>query len=525
MKSSDVTKKVETVLLRQPAINWFIIDELDEINTAKTKSADDEFLRKELPFGRRLRYLSLSLAGCEQFDLGLEALFTRLALDTVALGNLFLLLAYTICPEYTVDWLDRFNRYYSEAEKQQIFEALVQSLNEHYYRGSHYLHSEPKDVPEWIQLFSLSSYRSDISDPSHLLLQLLSRQSSERHIRLTDFIQMNPLVRSHFVSWFGMKVASTSKELSDLLNERPSEICFLAAMLMKEARSDSKVPEWLAPWFIHRLVTESWKEAGRHLFTSIFTTEEEPPLSLIYQYLRVLFSEVLSTESKPERERFEWMKELSFPEGYMALCSWMHLHKPACLEQAYPVLGDAITQLFNKLIDEIPILFTYDSWQDPLKTYLISKERYRLMFPYLFLGLCYSKLLPQSLKKWLLELKVYFYGSYKSQHLGIQYVEFLILTALSIIDIEEADAEVQSYAAEYLHAITDTVLVPYVHLSERNDYVWDRSTKKGEYSNSGCQLMNKQLRKLHDNPNWAFLFDKFLRAFSEIKVAKWPFED
>jgi len=115
--------------------------------------------------------------------------------------------------------------------------------------------------------------------------------------------------------------------------------------------------------------------------------------------------------------------------------------------------------------------------------------------------------------------KPLFYGGFRATYLATHFTEIMLLIGLSGYRINGLDEKGKGIIKKYMKIISDVLLVPYIHLSERNDEIWNHESKKEllQY-NAGQYLVNyaiTEINKLVDNKH----YDNFINEINEIKVS------
>jgi hypothetical protein len=105
-------------------------------------------------------------------------------------------------------------------------------------------------------------------------------------------------------------------------------------------------------------------------------------------------------------------------------------------------------------------------------------------------------------------------------YLATHFTEIILLIGLSGYRLNGLDKKGKENIKNYMKIISDVLLVPYIHLSERKDEVWNPENKKALFQyNAGQYLVNNalsEINKLEDNNH----YDNLLKEISEIKVSK-----
>jgi hypothetical protein len=77
---------------------------------------------------------------------------------------------------------------------------------------------------------------------------------------------------------------------------------------------------------------------------------------------------------------------------------------------------------------------------------------------------------------------------------------------------------------QYLKIITDTVLIPYIHLAERDDEIWNPESEKEVFQfNAGRYLITTALVNIKKH-EIAQYYNDFFKSIDSIKIAQWSYE-
>ena len=77
---------------------------------------------------------------------------------------------------------------------------------------------------------------------------------------------------------------------------------------------------------------------------------------------------------------------------------------------------------------------------------------------------------------------------------------------------------------KYLKIIADSILVPYIHLAERDDKIWNpESERQAFHFDSGGHLVTTALSIIRKHEIYP-VYEELFQNINAIKVAKWSFE-
>jgi hypothetical protein len=195
----------------------------------------------------------------------------------------------------------------------------------------------------------------------------------------------------------------------------------------------------------------------------------------------------------------------------------------------YNKISDSIkSELLNRFISELERISTElpkhlasNNSSDPFNSFQFSEPKYQDAFAHLSLLIIYAtKDNLKDIKSVCFSIKPLFYGGFRATHLATHFAQIMLLTGLSGYRLNGLDDKGKENIKNYMKIISDVLLVPYIHLSERNDEIWNPESKKelSQY-NAGQYLVNyalTEINKLGDKKH----YDNFFKEISEIKVSK-----
>jgi hypothetical protein len=122
------------------------------------------------------------------------------------------------------------------------------------------------------------------------------------------------------------------------------------------------------------------------------------------------------------------------------------------------------------------------------------------------------------------EFKPLFYGAFPARTIATHFTELMLLIVLSGYRLNGLGKKEFANLNNILQIITDTILIPYVHLVERDDEIWNPESKREGYQyNAGLYLISNALSNIRKKSIYKHYQDFFI-SIGEVKIAKWPYE-
>ena len=522
---------LQKILSEKSTIDWLIVHEISKQNI-QVDGIEFSFVdgkeRFDEPFKTNQGYIFLKNdCAIKGFDKIVVELSEFLKDNITALSNLFIIntrISYKGEDKEII--LKHFKKNIGQTCCDAIFAKLIDSLNLEYYKD---IRSERENnftsTNEWLDIFHSAQYTHSISDPVVNCLFLV-REKHCSGIKYNVLQNMKPLMRAVLIGQYGYTIEISDTKLKEIYGNQ-YELSFLSACLI----DDSLIPAWLSKDLISIFINNYWKNIGEQLFIHIFglsyrNKNQNELSSYLADLLHIILLDKIMNDSTETREL---IKTLEFPKDFIALFYWFHSKQTEI--NAIPdtikffILEQFMSEL-QRISKELPVYFASERSSDPFSSFQLNEQKYQIALAYLLWFLLFaSDEYRKQLKNVFFEFKPLFYGGFRARHLATQFTELMLLIGLSVIHLKgELDETEWSMIKKYLSIIEETVLIPYIHLAERNSEVWDMNNKKEMYQyRAGLYLINKylcEIRNSDKNTYYSALFTKI----DEIKVAKWKYD-
>ncbi|MBK9289160.1 MAG: hypothetical protein IPN38_16135 [Flavobacteriales bacterium] len=379
-----------------------------------------------------------------------------------------------------------------------VFDLLIASLNSTYRAG--YRTEHPKSLDEWLNLFRAAEYDLPFTDPLLKCLGLV-RTGAELSLGLEIIAKMNATLRSLLLGAFAYQLDVPAKEMDRFLADE-NELAFVAACLIDKDVPKDPCPEWLDKSLINKILFEHWHNIGapflHHTYGLSYRNTAEDPF---YDTIRTLLHECLYERIHGDPNKASaWFNEVHFPDDFISTFSWISDKKVDLADiprTSIAIILDRFVIELRRLVTEIPASFVDSS--DQLKTFQLHEWKYLNALAHLhYLSVHFSEENQKILKRICFELKLYYYGGYSAVLTATRYTEILLLVCLPIAEDDFPTDYDDEALKTLLKILSDTLLVSYFHVSERQEDLWNPQVEIGPtYSNFTRARIHKIIDKLN----------------------------
>jgi hypothetical protein len=510
-------------------IDWLVVHTIQksapQITGVEFSFVDGKERQDEL-FKTNQGYICLKNADTiENFKNIVGDLSTEFKTNPISLANLFIV---TTRASYTgEDDGTLFSKFKENIGKENcsiVFNLLINSLNTAYHNYKNYVDKQPENTNEWLTLFHSTQYMHGFPDPIINCLQLV-RDERSRSLDFNLIQNMKPLLRTVLMGWYGYDL-TISQTTQDKIYENEQELIFLSACLIDDFSKEKVLPDWLHSKLIELFVEKHWVKIGKPVFVHVFgISYRNKQENNLYKKLEGLLHEILFKKLNTENpETLMWIGSFEFPTDFIALFSWILRKEIDYNKIPIPIKSEMLNQFIRELqriSTELPKHLASENSSDPFHSFQFYEPNYQNAFAHLLStmlhasdnnlkdirGLCFS-------------IKPLFYGGFRATYLANHFTEVMLLTGLSGYRLNGLDNKGKEIIKSYMKIISDVLLVPYIHLSERNDEIWNPESKKELFQyNAGKYLVNyalTEINKLADKKH----YENFIKEISEIKVSK-----
>lgn len=363
-----------------------------------------------------------------------------------------------------------------------------------------------------------------ISDPLINCLQLLD---SERNHKI-DFVfleKMDPLLRAVLIGQYNYDIVISKSKLEQLY-ESVAELTFLSACLIDNVMRDKIPPDWLTETLAERFLA-NWDIIGKEIFVHVFGLSfRNKNENKIYKRLQDLIHIILLKKIRSENdETSKWISQFEFPNDFIALFGWLSF-KTVILNDIPDSNREAITNQFiaelKRIVKSIPVYLASENSRDPFASFQLHEVKYQTALAYILYFLLFATDKNRNdIKNVCYQFKPLFYGGDSAVYLATWFTEIMILIGLSGNCICGFDDETISSLKQYLNIIAETIMIPYIHLAERDDAVWNtESDNKAFQFNAGKYLVTTYMRRIR-NSEIEEHYNEFFRIINNVAIAEW----
>ena len=520
---------IQDTLSSKKAIDWLILHDIAKCIDTPLADVELSFIdgkeRLEEPFKTCQGYISVVEKSFTAFSQIIHELTTVNQNNIIALSNLFVVITrYGGHYEEQSILENAFKECIGDVKSKMVFTTLIKSLNEEYYKDNNSLHSiKPDTLAEWLHLFRSVQYLHSLSDP--LVSSLCLVKEHGRDIDYDLLINMNPLLRAVLVSQYGFTLQLSDDELKYRCNDGYGLSLIMACLL---SRAD--IPSWLSQELINVCIENFWEKIGKQMFNYTFglnyrnRNENE-----VYTKLKdLLHNSIILKMTTSAIDSEKCIATLSFPHDFIALSSWLEYKKDAWEKIPYEVKPYFIRQFISELqriVKTLPTYFSSEKYDDPFLSFQLHERKYKAMLAYvlLFLSLANDDEL-KSIKNVCYKFKPLFYGGYKAVFLAKNFSTIMLLISLSGESLYNLSDEEWNVVKKYIKGIAQTILIPYIHISERDQTIWeDDIQKKMSCANVDLCLVKDHLCRIQ-NSDIREVYKEIFDTIEDTKIAKWKYE-
>lgn len=524
---------IQKIIASKSTIDWMVVHDISkskiEIEGVEFSFVDGKE-RYDEPFKTNQGYISLKTqSSVSEFKKIANELLEELKSNPIALANLFVLFTRASYKgEDKETLLKNFKKQLGIDVCTNIFNLLIASLNNEYYRNNYSI-KKPLNTNDWLDIFRSTQYMHGISDPLINCLQLV-RNERNRKLDFDLLEKMKPLLRAVLVGQYGFDLEISKSKLKELY-QSAEELIFLSACLIDDSAPDKTPPDWLTETLIERFLKNHRDTIGRQIFVHVFGLSfRNKNDNKLYDRLKDLIHTILLKHLKTEDdETLNWISKFEFPIDFIALFGWLSL-KEIKLSDIPDSNRAAITNQFvselQRIAKAIPVHLAAENSSDPFNSFQLYEKKYQVALAYVLLFLLSATdTNRKNIENVCHEFKTLFYGGFRAAHLATHFTELMLLIGLSGNWVNGLDEAEYLALKQYLKIISDTVLIPYIHLKEREDEIWNPESEREAFQfNAGSQLVTNALTNVRKHEICKHYQD-FFKTIDDIKVSCWNYED
>lgn len=528
---------INEILSQKSTIDWLIVHEISisnpNVEDVEFSSVDGKESINE-PFKISQGYICLKThVSITKFERILVELCESVKADSFFFANLYIIItriSYEAEDQAENILIKKIKDKLGEEVCTSIFNLLINSLNIEYYKHNHISQKEPTTIDDWLALFQSAQYLSYLpNDPVISCLQLIKRERSNK-LDFELIQRMKPLIRSAvLMGWHNFELEVTDEKIKSLCVQE-EELIFLSAILLNYSLPDKNPPDWLSESFIEISIEKYWNSTGKQLFVNVFgLSYRNRHQNELYKRLEELIHQILFKKLKSEQpETTAWINTLEFKDDFIALFSWFSTkeikYEDIPSRNRASILNKFIQQL-KEISDNFPDYLVPENNNDPFSSFQLHEKKYRRTLAHLLILLIDA---PESDRKKIkaicFQIKFLFYGGYRACLFATRFTELLLLIGLSASNLENLEVNHFTSIQNYLKIIADTILIPYIHLVEREEDIWNPKSEKQMFEfHAGRDLILEALSKIYNSEKRTYYQD-FFNIIDEVKVANWPYE-
>ena len=520
---------IQKIISSKSTIDWMSVYDISkskiEIEGVEFSFVDGKERYNE-PFKTNQGYISLNKPSVvSEFQGIANELLEEFKSNPIALANLFIVFTrVSYKGEDKETLLKNFKKQLGKDVCTNIFNLLISSLNNEYYKDNHSI-KKPLCTNDWLDIFRSTQYMHGISDPLINCLQLV-RSERNRKVDFDLLEKMNPLLRAVLVGQYGFDLEISKSKLKTLY-QNSEELIFLSACLIDDSAPDKTPPDWLTETLIEKFLEYHWDTIGKQIFIHAFGLSfRNKNDNKLYERLKQLSHAILLKKIKKENaETLKWISKYEFPNDFIALFGWLSLNKINLSEipdsNRIAITNQFVSEL-QRIAKEVPNHLASENSSDPFTSFQLHEGKFQNALAYILLFLLSATdTNRKDLENVCHEFKTLFYGSFRATYLATHFTELMLLIGLSGNWLNGLDEAKYLALKQYLKIISDTVLIPYIHLKEREDEIWDPESEREVFQwNAGSHLVTTALTNVRKHEILKHYQD-FFKTIDDIKVSQW----
>jgi len=524
---------IADLLFKLNKVNWFIVHDLSKAGLVENEiqfTFVDGKERFDEPFGTNLGYISINEPkSYNEFCEEILNLADVLKDNPVALANIFIILLRLSTNSTGNDILERFKSQIDATTCVKVYDLLVDSLNLSYFSHRNLKQYKYDTLRDWLEVLNGAQYHHGFSDPVTSIL-ILVKDGNGTSLDFAIIRKMAPLLRAHLIGFFGYNIAINNKDLFDIILTDEKEAAFFAGYIIEEKGSNRSAVEWLSENIVRVFIEMYWNNIGKDFFFHVFGLSfRNKGKNQLYKDLESDIHQILLEKfQSADLGKYQNINTFKYPHDFIALYNWFSVMKikPSSISEINT--STIVEQFLNQLesiVENVPEYLAKEKYSDPFESYSLSEGKFltALAFQLLFL-LCNREEDIKRLKDICFKFKPLFYGGFQSTSIASHFAETILIMLLSTHLIHDLNEGHFNKLKKLLSVAEETILIPYIHLAERDEEIWNPETEKQVFSfNAGKYLVNDYLKKILNSElkeHYASLFS----LFDDVKIAKWPYE-
>lgn len=527
----ELKKILVELLNKSNNIHWFIVHDLSKTlnhNSDIEFSFIDGAIDREEPFNKNLGYITIKDES--KFEELIKELIIKFKAKEKQLSNIFIIIFRLNKSTLIEKIISSIKELLTEEILRSVYNLLIQSLNENYYSHIIINKTAPICTNDWLDLFTSAQYYHTISDP--LMCLILFAEIDEQKIDFSYIQIMSPLLRSIIIGKYGWNIKISTSEVLNLIEENETEASFFSAYLLDDMLPEQKAPDWLSRDIVDVFISKYWNNIGSQTFQHIYgVSHRNKNDNMLYEKFCEYYHEVLLNKIKDDKKDNSWILSLTFPDGFISLFYWMY-KKPDVLKTHITDLNQTkiTTRLiseFKRIVDNASNYISSEHRINPFNNYKLNNNKYTIALSYalIFILNAEDKFIDNDLKSILHKIKPLFYGGYASTTFAKDSIGILFIICLSSININGSNKEMENKLKLLISILKETVLIPYIHLIERENVIWDITDKDSQNQyNIGILIINNYLKEINKNKTLKELYKDIFDVLEDVKVAKWLYE-
>lgn len=521
MMDRDILEQL-VLLINRDKPQWMIVRDLNAVFAGDRRlgfSLFDDWQSGRLPFDRHQGFVTFRCAGADGLKAVITALCDAAKEKVCAIGNLWILIDCLNCTnKESFDIQNLFRSLIPLERRRAAFDWIVPYVRDEAYRYIPDRNDLPASIGGWMR-FTISS---DAHDYAHFLASLIAGDGS---IGLADLFKLPPYLIGALVGFMGYRLALSAAEALAVTEE--AQVAFLAAQMLNYGGDASSVPEWMSRDLVYGLMVDRAETVGLDLFRRAWTYHpQQTRFPRQQRWLRRLTRSVVTELlSAGDATALRWIGTLDLVDHVPLVLLMMDNPRIPIPDAVHEKMGRHILERLQAEVNGLAADLAGERCRVRItstRMNLPGASRIARMACRMIVGVWPQ--VEKSVRNMLYAVRGLFYGGWHARRFASAFVESLLFVVLHAET--EGETELQD-VMKLIDCMDRTVMTPYVHLTEREETIWDDGFQLTPYSPElNTVVINSCLRYLlaRGNDESRRIAGALADSIRHTSTTPWPFE-
>lgn len=510
-------------LINHEEPQWMIVRQLHEAFADDPRlnfCLFDDWRDGRLPFDRHQGYVKLTTACNDSMERIIRELCNEAEKDIWAVANLWIFInRIDGTDDESNGYQTLFRSLVPYGKRHKAFNKIVESVRKDAYRYVPDRNDMPTTIRGW-QRFTMYAHSQE-TDFAYSIASLIV---DDNEIGLQDLFKLPPYVIGALVGFRGYRLQLTAEEALTITDN--AQVAFLAERMLNGGLN-APLADWMTSELVHQLMADRAETVGLDLLQQAWfynpqQTEFSQRELLIRKMTRQVVTDILSSDNNQTES---WIEALDLMDHLPLILQFMSQDTGCISDEVKKKIGRAIP---DKLQVEIA-RFSTALTQEHCPIRLSGTKMNTPTAPAVGRMAAETILLvwPETEKLWtkiLYAVKELYLGGWHACRFATGFTEMLLII---ILHADIKDNKDEKRLLQLIEKINQTILTPYVHLTERTEAIWDDEFNPSPYSEDiGKILINNRLcESLKAKNDYARHVAKSLsNSIHQTSTTPWPFE-